>query len=540
VSELLAGAHVTPTIRLVRPLGAGGMGTVWVADHLTLRSQVVVKFMSDGSDKDPSQVARFSREAAAASQVRGPHVVQVFDHGFTGDGTPFIVMELLDGEDLGARLARRGRMSLVEVVEIVEQVALALARAHAAHVVHRDVKPGNIFVCDRGDGRPFYKVLDFGIAKGGAMKSLMGLSTVTGAMVGTPAYASPEQLVASKQVDHRTDLWALGAVAFKALTGELPYQGGSAGALALAIHTAPPLRATALVPELPSAIDDWLRRACAVAASDRFASAREMAIAFAAAAKGDAAPSTVANSVDPSTIAEPTETSPELRVTLPLEPTRVAPLGLPAQGRPAVATAQAAAPRAELVATQMSPRIEGEHREMPFANAGAANANDLELTRGSLSSTQVEETWRAPRPMMRVIVAAAVAVMGCGVAAAVFVTTRGTRGATPATGELTSASASAAAQVGSSAVAAGAPLVATSATQAPSAAQASSAAQAPRGHGLAPPSLSRTQPPSTAHAAAPRGAPAPRSTATPVAPPPEPSPAVPPPPAAPTNAGKLF
>jgi eukaryotic-like serine/threonine-protein kinase len=282
VSELFAGLHITPSIRLVRPFGAGGMGTVWIAEHLTLRCEVVVKFMADGAD-DPQQVARFSREAAAASRVRSPHVVQVFDHGFTESRTPYIVMELLDGEDLSSVLTRRGHLPLAEVLELIVQVSLALGRAHAAEVVHRDIKPANIFVCDRGDGRPFYKVLDFGIAKRVDMASSF---TMTGAVVGTPGYSSPEQLVGSRQIDHRSDLWSLGVVAFKALTGRLPFTGTSGVDLALAIQRSGPPRPSDLEPGLPPSIDRWFARAFALSAEGRFGSAQEMANAFADAARG--------------------------------------------------------------------------------------------------------------------------------------------------------------------------------------------------------------------------------------------------------------
>jgi serine/threonine-protein kinase len=291
VPDLAPGVLVTPAIRLVRKLGAGGMGSVWIGAHLSLRTEVVVKFMADTMGANGGDRARFTREATAASQVRSPHVVQVFDHGLTQDGTPFIVMELLEGEDLGRKIARVGRMPLADVVDLIDQLALALGRVHAAQIVHRDVKPANIFVCDRGDGRPFYKLLDFGIAKGSATNMMIGSPTLTGAIVATPAYGSPEQLIGSKSVDHRSDLWSLGLVAFKALTGQLPYHGDSVASLALAIHNGPPPRLTTVVASLPAKVDDWFARACKVAAEDRFQSAQEMAKALALAA-ADAQPAT--------------------------------------------------------------------------------------------------------------------------------------------------------------------------------------------------------------------------------------------------------
>lgn len=157
--------QVRSVVRLVRPLGRGGMGSVWVAEHLALRTEVVVKFMSDALAADAVSTARFWREAAAAAAVKSPHVVQMLDHGFMADGTAFIVMELLDGEDLNRRLVRDHVVPLPELAVIVSQACKALARAHAAGVIHRDIKPDNIFLCRTDDGEPFIKLLDFGVAK---------------------------------------------------------------------------------------------------------------------------------------------------------------------------------------------------------------------------------------------------------------------------------------------------------------------------------------------------------------------------------------
>jgi serine/threonine-protein kinase len=272
--ELQPGLSVTPSIRLVKRLGAGGMGSVWLAEHLSLRTTVVVKFMAVELAASVEATERFSREAAAAAQVKSPHVVQMLDHGVTSDGIPFIVMELLEGEDLGKFLGGRGRLTIQETAEIIAQVCKALLRAHEKGIVHRDIKPDNIFMCS-GFGETYVKLLDFGIAKGDA--SLGGSSgTKTGAMIGTPYYMSPEQIVGSKTIDYRTDLWSLGVVAYECVVGMRPFEEEVFGALAIRIHSGPIPVPSQVDPHVPPAFDAWFARACARDLSVRFASAKEM------------------------------------------------------------------------------------------------------------------------------------------------------------------------------------------------------------------------------------------------------------------------
>ncbi len=284
--NLVAGHRVTSSLELVRPLGAGGMGAVWVARHHGLKSDVVVKFVVGDHANDSDALARFAREAAAAAEVRSPHVVQVLDHGLSDDGVPYIAMELLEGEDLAWRVARQRVMTPGEVAGVVVQVARALARAHDKKIIHRDIKPENIFLCETGDEDCFVKVLDFGIAKMAAPEQLSG--TRTGSMVGTPFYMSPEQIVGSKSLDHRTDLWSLGVVAFFALTGSRPFEADTMGGLALKICSGPIPRPSSRSARLSPAIDAWFLKACAREPADRFASAKVMAEALVAAAGGPA------------------------------------------------------------------------------------------------------------------------------------------------------------------------------------------------------------------------------------------------------------
>jgi serine/threonine-protein kinase len=298
--ELQPGTAVTPSIRLVHRIGAGGMGSVWIAEHLALRTQVVVKFIAIELAASAEAVERFSREAAAAAQVKSPHVVQMLDHGVTTDGIVFIVMELLEGHDLGKHLATRGRLSIAETAEIVSQVCKALARAHERGIVHRDIKPDNIFLCAVGEGETFVKLLDFGIAKGDAR--LGGSSgTKTGAMVGTPYYMSPEQIVGAKTIDRRTDLWSLGIVAYECVVGARPFNEDVFGALAIRIHSGPLPVPSQVDPALPPAFDHWFARACARDANARFASARELGDALARVASGAPSEQRPSGATTPST-----------------------------------------------------------------------------------------------------------------------------------------------------------------------------------------------------------------------------------------------
>jgi serine/threonine-protein kinase len=285
---LSPGMQVTPSVRLVEPLGAGGMGAVWLADHTSLKTRVVVKFMLGELGSSASARLRFSREAAAAAQVKSPHVVHMHDHGVTPEGLPFIVMEYLEGHDLAYEIANHGPIAPAKVVAIVSQVAKALGKVHAGGLLHRDIKPDNIFLVASDDDEVFVKLLDFGIAKShdAAHETTLDGQTRTGQVVGTPFYMSPEQVTAQKSIDARSDLWALGVVTFEALTGQRPFDGPSFGALAVKIATGTPPIPSEVMPSLPQKFDAWFARACAREPKDRFATAKELAEALRASFEG--------------------------------------------------------------------------------------------------------------------------------------------------------------------------------------------------------------------------------------------------------------
>ena len=281
--ELAPGVLVTDDIRLIRRLGEGGMGSVWEAEHLKLNATVAIKILSaEAADQSKTAVARFKREALAASRIKSPHVVQMFDSGALLDGTPYIAMEMLEGEDLAERIERGGALPLAELLPIVTQTAKALAKAHDQGIVHRDVKPDNVFLTDES-GDTFVKVLDFGIAKRFDVKT-HSVVTLTGTMVGTPAYMSPEQVLSGKDVDARTDVWSLGVLAYHALAGDIPFRGDTLGAMCVAIAAGDFKPITAVRNDLPRSLDGWFARMLAVKPGDRFQSARAAADALQSAA----------------------------------------------------------------------------------------------------------------------------------------------------------------------------------------------------------------------------------------------------------------
>lgn len=278
--ELVASQMIAGKYRLESLIGHGGMGSVWRARHATLDMPVAIKFMAPQALADAESRQRFDREARALAALRTPHIVQVLDHGVDGD-TPYIVMEHLEGEDLSTRLANRRRLPLAEVSHILSHVARALRRAHDAGITHRDLKPSNIFIA-RIDDEEVVKVLDFGVAKLAQTGALGddGL-TKTGTLLGSPGYMSPEQ-ARGKEVDYRSDLWALAVVIFRAVTGSKPFAGDSIAELVIKLCIDPRPVPSRIAGDLPPSVDRFFEKAFAANPEDRFPSAVDMAVAFAA------------------------------------------------------------------------------------------------------------------------------------------------------------------------------------------------------------------------------------------------------------------
>jgi serine/threonine protein kinase len=282
VTGLVAGKY-----QVLGLIGRGGMGSVWEGKHTSLGTRVAIKFIDLEYVESKEACARFVNEARAAATIQSKHAIQILDHGVTDDGRPYMVMELLLGEPLDKRIERLGTIPLRETARIIGHVCRALQRAHDAGIIHRDLKPENIFlVRTPDDDDEIAKVLDFGIAKikGPPGEEGLSSSTKTGAVLGTPYYMSPEQARGLRNIDHRSDLWSLGIIAHKCVTGVLPFEGESVGDLLVKICTGPVPTPSSTVPGLPASFDAWFLKALEREPAARFARASELADALAFAA----------------------------------------------------------------------------------------------------------------------------------------------------------------------------------------------------------------------------------------------------------------
>ena len=265
--------------QLLEQIGQGGMGLIWLALDQRLQRKVAIKLMHQ-PQRQGTWRARFETEGRAIARLQHPNVVQIFDYGVTEEGAPFIVMEFLEGESLSARLKRVKAIPIYNFISIFTQIAKGLHAAHQAGVIHRDLKPANIFLTSRGD-ETVAKILDFGVAAVRASyDDASSELTEAKQLLGTPHYMSPEQALA-KTVDHRTDLWALGVVAYRALTGRLPFSADVVTAVLLLICSSSHAHPSLVTDRVDSSVDGFFSQALAKSPNDRFSDAHEMAVEFA-------------------------------------------------------------------------------------------------------------------------------------------------------------------------------------------------------------------------------------------------------------------
>jgi serine/threonine-protein kinase len=268
--------------RIERVLGEGGMGVVLAARHLHLDERVAIKFLLPRAVADGEAVARFLREARSAVRIKSEHVARVMDVGQTETGAPYMVMEYLDGSDLGALLRERGALPVEDAVDYVVQACEAIANAHVLGIIHRDLKPANLMLVRSSDGSPCVKVLDFGISKvtvpegPGSSHSMTRTMTV----MGSPSYMSPEQMISTRNVDARTDIWALGAILYELLTGKLPFEAETIFGLGVMIAKSEPAPIGTFRRDVPEGLAAVVATCLAKSRDDRFDSVAALAEAL--------------------------------------------------------------------------------------------------------------------------------------------------------------------------------------------------------------------------------------------------------------------
>jgi len=258
---------------VVRVIGRGGMGVVYEGVHEALGKRVAIKTLIAATGQSQDVTARFLREGKAAARIRHPHVCDVFDVG-VHEGVPYLVMEYLEGEDLGSYIENRPLLRPDEIADLIIPVASALSAAHEAGVIHRDLKPDNVFIVRGKSGALVPKLLDFGISK---LDDAQALNlTGTNAILGTPYYMSPEQAGSSRTVDHRSDVFSLGVILYQCATRELPFKGDSLFQLLGAILHTEPVRASQISHSLPAAFEGVIGRAMQKDPNRRYQTAAQL------------------------------------------------------------------------------------------------------------------------------------------------------------------------------------------------------------------------------------------------------------------------
>ncbi len=261
--------------RVIRLIGEGGMGAVYEGENTRISRRVAIKVLRTEAANRPELAARFEREARAAARIGSKYVCDVLDLGDLPTGDSYLVMEFLDGEDLASRL-KAGRMPDAEALTVAYQLTDGLATMHEAGIIHRDLKPANVFLSRGTHGRDTVKILDFGVSKFASQQNESLHMTATGAVMGTPLYMSPEQARGAKDIDARSDLYAVGVVLYKAVTGKLPFRGENFNEILFKIALEVPPAVLELAPDVDPAFAEIIERAMAKDPNDRFQTAREL------------------------------------------------------------------------------------------------------------------------------------------------------------------------------------------------------------------------------------------------------------------------
>jgi serine/threonine protein kinase len=299
VAAIKPGDTLADKFRVVRRLGEGGMGAVFEVEHAITRHRRALKLLHSHVSRNPMVVQRFLREASAAGRIGNPHIAETFDAGQLATGEFYLVMEFLRGKTLGDYFAERGGPATnEEIADLMGQVCDAVAAAHAAGIVHRDLKPDNLFVVS-AEGRPFVKVLDFGISKFDQDLTAATPLTREGQMLGTPYYMSPEQFKGQSDVDGRSDIYSLGVILYELASGQRPYDGESLPALVMAIAMASPVPLHKLRPDMPLAFCRLTERAMDADRERRHPSATELARELRAALGADREPRVGPSGIEP-------------------------------------------------------------------------------------------------------------------------------------------------------------------------------------------------------------------------------------------------
>ena len=272
------GTLVAGKYRVLRQLGRGGMGQVFAARDQERARDVALKILRPDLASSPTVVKRFLQEGRAAGCLRSEHSIRIFDVGNLENGIPFIVMELLDGEDLSSYVDVNGAVPALDAIDFLVMACEAVDEAHGKGIIHRDLKPANLFLTRNRRGEPFVKVLDFGLAKSA---SCVGPQlTTTSDLLGSPQYMAPEQIAKPSEVDTRADVWSLGATLHHLVTGRSPYETGAPLEIIARVMMGPPRPIRQIRPHLPKALEDVIAICLRVERDDRFASVKQLARAL--------------------------------------------------------------------------------------------------------------------------------------------------------------------------------------------------------------------------------------------------------------------